>query len=191
MGWYEDFLNLSEQIRAEYAVEADKRASYMVQEDWNRELLNKIATETGHSTLATTCFLEFDSDLNVRVYNDASVIEGLFHSKSSYHNGGTGGWVSISDHYSMSKSEFWDLRAVGEYGNGEYGDVDAEWLADNFWDGIYWKTNGWPLGDAEYLQTWSYKSTSALSIIKSYYNNYIKSNKYQKYVTQALKAMFS
>lgn len=192
MGWYEDYLSAVEDIRSEYAAIIKGRAAYRVQQDFNTELLQEIADQTGHPNLATTCFLDIDSELNVHVYNDIAPIVGLFYSNSSFHPG-NGGWTPVSYTHSVSKTEFWSRRFSGEdeeERSGSYGGLDLWWLADNFWDGIYWKTNGWPRGTDEFLDAWPYRDTSAISVIKSYYNRYVSSNKFAQYVAEEIAAMF-
>lgn len=191
--FYKDYKNAVEQIRAEAETTARARARYRVQDDFNNELIEKIATETGHPNLATTCFVDVDMesnlDLNVNIYNDWTVIDGMFSSKSSYHQSGSP-WESIGINYYLSKDEFWDRKESGEDNLGNnHGIVDSEWLADSFWDGIYTATNGWPLGDAMFLSVYKYRDTSAISIIQSYFKNYVKSNKYSKYTQEELNAM--
>lgn len=190
-GFYKDYENAVEQIRKEAEAKAVARARYRVQEDFNRELINEIARKTEHETLAATCFvdvnLESDNSLDVHVYNDWTVIEGLYHSNSSFHQSG-GKWSSVSEHYSMSKDEFWERKFNGEDG-GSYGVVDPEWIADNFWDGVYYATNGWPRSDAEFLSVYKYHDVSAISVIESYYNRYLNSNRFPKYIQEEIDKM--
>ena len=188
MSFSGDYKRVVEEKRRAAAIKAVQRATYRVQEDFNTELIEEIATRTGHPNLATTCFVDItangESGFHCHIYNDASMIDGLFSSNSSFHQG-SGGWTSVSQHYGMSKYEFWARKESGEDG-GDYGGVDAEWLADNFWDGIYWATNGWPRSGAEFLSSYSYNDTSAISVIKSYCERYRKSKRYQKYVDEEL-----
>ena len=193
MGWYEDFLNAVEGVRSEYAAEIQGRVAYQVQLDFNTEMLEEIADKTGHPNLATTCFVEIDSELNVEVYNDIAPIAGLFKSHSLFHPG-NGGWSPVPYTHSVTKSEFWYNRFSGNDADelsGDYGGLDLWWLADNFWDGIYWKTNGWPRGGAEFLSAWSYSDVSAISVIKSYYSRYCSSNKVAQYANEIIAEMFS
>ena len=88
----------------------------------------------------------------------------------------------------MSREEFWENKENG-YGGGSFGRVDSEWILDNFWDGVYWVTNGWPLGNAEYLSTWKTHDVSAVSVIESYHNKYVRSNKFQKYIQEEIDKM--
>ena len=186
-----DYKNAVEQIRKDIEEQAIARARYRVQDDFNRELVKEIANKTGHENLAATCFVDIDlgsnNDLDVHVYNDWTVIDGLYSSNSSFHQSG-GKWRSIEEHYSMSKSEFWAMKEEG-YGGGSYGTVDPEWLADNFWDGVYYATNGWPRSDAEFLSVYKYHDTSAISVIQSYYKRYVNSNKFQKYIQEEINMM--
>ena len=179
--FYKDYENAIEQIRAEVEAEAHARARYRVQDDFNNELISEIASKTGHDTLASTCFVDIDldshDDLDVHVYNDWTVIDGIYSSKSSYHQGG-GKWQSIEQNYNLHKDDFWARKNFGNDLDGEYGTVDPIWMADNFWDGIVWVTNGWPLGNAEYLSAQPTRVTSAISVIQSYYNRYVKSNRF-------------
>ena len=195
-----DYKNAVEQIRKDVEAQAIARARYRVQDDFNRELINEIAKKTGHENLAATCFVDIDlssnNDLDVHVYNDWTVIEGLYSSNSSFHQKG-GKWRSVEKNYSTSKDEFWDeLNSLkDEYGEdwrkhrGNYGTVDPEWLADNFWDGVYYATNGWPRSDAEFLSVYKYHDTSAISVIQSYYKRYVNSNKFQKYIQEEINMM--
>ena len=179
-----------QQMAAEVGKIAAARARYRVQDDFNRELVDEIANKTGHENLAATCFvdvnLESDDSLDVHVYNDGSVIDGLYNSNSSFHQSG-GKWRSVAQHYNMSKYEFWEKKSEGY--SGDYGILDVEWLADNFWDGVYYATNGWPRSDAEFLSVYRYSDVSAISVIKSYYNRYVNSNKFPKYVQEEINAM--
>ena len=181
-----------ETIRADVAKEAYARARYRVQDDFNRDLLKQIADKTEHPRLAATCFVDVESgsndDLDVHVYNDWRQIDGLFSSNSSFHQSG-GKWKSVTEHYGMSKDEFWEKKYFGEEGDKSYGVVDPEWLADNFWDGIYYATNGWPRSDAEFLSVYRYQDVSAISVIEAYYNNYVKSNTFQKYIQEEINSM--
>lgn len=189
--FYKDYKKAIEQISEDVKEEAIARARYRVQDDFNRGLIKEIANKTGHENLATTCFvdvnLESDDSLDVHVYNDWTMIDGLYSSNSSFHQSG-GKWESITEHYSMSKEEFWYKKENENY-SGDYGAVDPEWLADNFWDGVYYATNGWPRSDAEFLSVYRYHDVSAISVIKSYYNRYVNSNKFHKYIIEAINAM--
>lgn len=191
--FYKDYKNAVEQIRKDAEAKATARARYRVQDDFNRELINEIAIKTDHPNLTATCFVDIDlsSDysLDVHVYNDWTVIEGMYNSNSSFHQSG-GKWQSITEHYSMSKSEFWERKFNGE-DDGGYGVVDPEWLADNFWDGVYYATNGWPRTDAEFLAVYKYHDVSAISVIESYYNRYVRSNKFQKYIQEEINMMIN
>ena len=183
--------DIPEQIAKEVEKTAIARARYRVQNDFNRELISEIARKTEHENLAATCFVDVDlssdDELEVRVYNDWTVIEGLYSSNSSFHQSGDK-WRSIRKHYSMSKDEFWERKYNGE-DSGDYGVVDPEWLADNFWDGVYYMTNGWPRSDAEFLGVYKYRDVSAISVIESYYNRYVKSNRFQKYIQEEINRM--
>lgn len=189
--FYDDYKNAVEQIRKDVEAKATARARYKVQNDFNTELINEIANKTGHENLASTCFVdvELDSDysLDVRVYNDWTVIEGLYSSNSSFHQSG-GKWQSVTEHYGMSREDFWERKFNGEDG-GNYGTVDSEWLADNFWDGVYYATNAWPRSDAEFLVVYKYHDVSAVSVIESYYDRYVNSNRFQKYIQKEINMM--
>ena len=189
--FYKDLDNAYKKITKETEKIAVARARYRVQDDFNRELINEIADRTEHENLAATCFvdvnLESDDSLDVHVYNDWTVIDGLYNSNSSFHQSGDK-WQSVTEHYGMSRDEFWEQKFNGE-DSGNYGTVDPEWLADNFWDGVYYATNGWPRSDAEFLSVYRYRDVSAISVIKSYYNRYLRSNKFQKYIQEEINAM--
>lgn len=198
--FYKDLDNAYKQITKETEKIAVARARYRVQDDFNRELVEEIATKTEHENLAATCFvdvnLESDDSLDVHVYNDWTVIDGLYNSNSSFHQSG-GKWEPVIDNYNTSREEFWsNLDSMkDEHGDdwrrhrGSYGTVDPEWLADNFWDGVYWVTNGWPRSSAEMLHSWPTHDVSAVSVIKSYYNRYLRSNKFQKYIQEEINVM--
>lgn len=190
--FYKDYEDAIEQIRKEAEATAVARARYRVQDDFNRELIEEITVKTGHPDLAQTCFvdvsLESNDDLNVHVYNDHTVIDGIFNSFSSFHQSG-GKWSSVTEHYNMSKYDFWARKFSDEEGRKDYGTVDTEWLADNFWDGVYYATNGWPLGNAEFLDVYSYHDVSAISVIKSYYNRYVRENRFGKYIQEEINNM--
>lgn len=191
-GFYKDYKNAIEQVRKDTEAVAVARARYRVQDDFNRELIEEIADKTGHPNLAASCFVDVDlssnDDLDVHIYNDHNVLEGLYTSNSSFHKSGEK-WMSITKHYNMSKDEFWEKKQFEDYGGGSYGVVDTEWLADNFWDGTYWATNGWPRGDADILDSYPYKDVSAISVIKSYYGRYIRSNRFQQYIQEEINSM--
>lgn len=188
MGFRDDFKRVVEEKRKIAAEEAVRRAAYRVQEDFNTELIEEIASRTGHPNLATTCFVDITANgekgYHYHIYNDASMIDGLFSSNSSFHQG-SGGWTPVAQHYGMSQAEFWARKENGEDG-GDYGGIDPWWLADNFWDGVYWATNGWPRGNAEFLSSFPYNDVSAISVIKAYCKRYEKSKRYQKYVNEEL-----
>ena len=183
--------DIPEQIAAEKERKAVARARYRVQDDFNRELIDKIAEETGHPNLALTCFVDVSlnsrDELDVRVYNDWTVIEGMYNSNSSFHQDG-GKWKSIKQHYRMTREDFYAKKDDG-YG-GDFGTVDPEWLADNFWDGIYYATNGWPRNiEQDYLQVYKYKDKSAISVIESYYKEYVDTNRFGYYIQEELNSI--
>jgi hypothetical protein len=192
LGFYKDYKTAIEKVRKDTQAIEVARARYMVQEDYNRELIEEIADRTGHPNLALTCFVDIDlassNDLNVRVYNDSSVIDGIFSSNSDFHKSG-GDWTVVGEHYGMHRDVFWDQKRSGERDGGSYGIVDPDWLADNFWDGVYWATNGWPRGNAEFLHSYKYHDVSAISVIKSYHSRYVRSNRFQKYIQDAINSM--
>lgn len=188
MGFRDDYKKVVEQKRKIAVEEAVARATYRVQEDFNNEFVEELASKTGHPNLAITCFVDVtpngESGLHYHFYNDASMIDGLFSSNSSFHKSG-GKWTVVSEHYGMSAEEFWERKAMGEDG-GSFGVVDADWLADNFWDGVYWATNGWPRSGDEFLMSYKYNDVSAISVIKDYVQRYKKSNRFQKYINEEL-----
>ena len=190
--FWSDYNNAVNNITKEVERQAVAYARYKVQEDFNTELIEEIGKKTGHPNLAATCFVDIDlnsdDSLSVHIYNDASWIEGEYHSNSSFHPG-SGGWTSVGEHYGMSKDEFWENKYFGQEGDKSYGVVDPEWLADNFWDGVYYATNGWPRSDAEFLSVYKYQDVSAISVIKAYYNNYVNSNTFQKYIQEEINSM--
>lgn len=184
--------DLPKKIADDVAKVAAARARYRVQEDYNRELVGEIARKTGHENLASTCFVEIDlssqDSLKVDVYTDSDMITGLYNSRSSFHQDGDK-WKSVNRHYGMSREEFWERKANGKENGGSYGIVDVDWLTDNFWSGVYYMTNGWPLGDAEFLSVYKYNDISAESITDAYHKRYVKSGRFQKYFAEEVAAM--
>ena len=184
--------NLPNEIAEEAVKIAVARARYRVQEDYNRELIQEIASKTGHENLASTCFVEVDisskDNLKVDVYTDSDMIEGLHKSNSSFHQDG-GKWRSVKRHYGMSRDDFWERKDSGYEDGGSFGTVDTEWLTDNFWNGVYYATNGWPLGNADFLQVYPYNDISADFITSSYHKRYVKSQRFQKYIAEEIAAM--
>lgn len=167
------------------------RARYKVQEDFNRELIKKIAKLTGHENLAATCFVEVDLDgeggLNTSTFTDDDLIMGLYSSNSSFHKSGDG-WESITDHYSMHREEFWEKKADG-YGDESHGIVNTEWLVDNFYFGRYYITNGWPRGTADFLRVYRVQGVPVEPIIDAYHKKYAASGRLNKYIQQEINAM--
>lgn len=190
--FFKDLNDAYENVRSDVADRATARARYRVQEDFNRELIKEIALQTGHKTLAAICFVEITIDnndfLDIHAYHDWNLLEGKYSSRSSFHKSGDT-WTSIADHYSMSKSEFWEKKENEGYGGGSYGKVNPEWIADNFWDGTYIATNGWPLGDAEFLHVYEYRDIGAADVIEDYRKKYVRSGRFDKYVQEAINRM--
>lgn len=180
-----------EQTAAEVGKIAAARARYRVQDDFNRELVDEIANKTGHENLAATCFVEVDfngdGSLDPKIYTDDEIIAGLYSSRSSFHQSG-GKWSSVLEHHRMSRDEFWEKKYDG-YGGGSHGIVDTEWLVDNFYVGVYHATNGWPLGNADFLQVYEYHDISPKSIVESYCEQYASSGRFQQYVQEEINAM--
>lgn len=190
--FWDDYYKAVEDITKEVNDRAVSYARYKVQEDFNTELIKEVAKKTGHKNLATTVFvdvsLESDDSLKVHFYNDASWIEGDYHSNSSFHQSG-GKWSSVSEHYGLSKDDFWDMKFNEGYGGDAHGTVDSDWLADNFWDGIIYYTNGWPRGAAEYLYVGKRHEKSAESVMDEYVKKYISNGRYQRYIMEAISMM--
>lgn len=190
--FYKNLNNAYKQISEEAGRMAVARARYRVQEDYNTELIKEIADKTDHDNLAAACFVDVDMDsdesLNVRAYHDWHVIEGFYNSRSSFHQRG-GKWRSVEEHYGMHKDEFWERKENGDEGDKSYGVVDAEWIMDNFWDGVWYITNGWPRSDAPFLSVYPTHDISAGKIIESYHNRYVRSNRFQKYIQEEINMM--
>lgn len=173
---------------SEVVAEATQRAMYRVQRDFHTKAIKNIAEETGHENLSQACYCMLNSngtDIEVDIFYDASFIEGFFHSNSSYHQDG-GKWRSVRKNYNLSNYDFWDLHYSGETG-GSYGEVDEEWIMKNFWNGLKYSTNGWPLSKSEeYLQVYRTSTISAYDVAKNFIDNYISEGHYEKYIQEEI-----
>lgn len=173
-------------IGSKYA-EAVRRAQYKVQDDFRNKLVKHIANKTGHENLAKACYFDVEpvggDDYHIDMYYDASYIEGYYESYSSYHQDG-GKWRSVRKNYNLSRYDFWDMHYAGETG-GSYGEVEEEWIMDNFWNGREYVTNGWPLSkSAEYLSTSKRRVVSAKKVTQEFYDDYERKGYYEKYIQQ-------
>ena len=185
---YKQIAKIGESIAEEVRQQVYGIARAKVQNDFNNEIVDYVAGYTGHPTLSQTVFVDVKLDsinLNVDQYTDSSFVAGVFKSNSSFHPGFEG-WRRVSKLRGMSKGEFWDLKLSGELDGGDYGGVDSEWLTDNFWDGIVVGTNGWPRGDAEFLSVIRSREPAGSKAVKQYVKKYIASERYPKYILEAL-----
>lgn len=177
----------------EAAQRAHIYASSKVQNDFDEELIGELAKITGHEHLAATCYVDIelnaDGSLSTEMYNDYSVLDpDVFKSKSSFHQSGAP-WVSVSRHYDLHRDAFWEehnARQENGIKSPQYGSLDLDWVTDNFWDGIVWKTNGWPLGNADFLSAWSERETPAVKLIELYIRKYNRSRRYWQYIQEGL-----
>lgn len=187
-GWLNELKEECEQIISEIAPEAIARAQYRVQRDFHTHLIKKIAEDTGHENLAQACYFMLKPngiDIEAESYYDASFIEGFYESSSSYHQDG-GKWRSVRKNYQLSRYDFWEMHFAGETG-GSYGEVEEDWIMKNFWNGIEYVTNGWPLSkSAEYLSTSKRKVVSAYDVAKKFIDDYDAKGYYKKYLQQEM-----
>ena len=184
-----DYIN---EILADVQEEVFARARYRAQVDFNTEMIDEIADRTGHKNLANTCFVVVDESskqkLKLDFYTDDSVIDGLYKSNSSFHKGGSK-WKSITEHYRMSKYDFWESKFNGE-DSEDYGSVDTDWITDNFWKGIYHATNGWPNSPYDdFLHVYTYRDLSAEQVCNEYTDRYIAQNRFGYYVQEEINLM--
>ena len=188
--FYKDFEAAAQALGAEIAERAYAAARYDVQDDFNNELVDYVARSTGHDSLAATVFVEVELDsydvLNVNKYTEEAYVAGIYTSKSSYHQGYEG-WKPVKKFKRMSRDEFWEMRESGaDEGHPNYGGVQAGWMTDNFWNGIVYCTNGWPLGEADFLQEFKIYEKSAASAVEDYIRKYQTSNRFSKHVQKEI-----
>jgi hypothetical protein len=169
--------------------EAVQRAAYRVQRDFHTKAIDTIARKTKHPTLSQACYCMLTgkgSGIEVDIYYDASAIDGFFVSKSRYHKSGAP-WTEAKETHGVSSYDFWsnydeDVRVP------QYGEVDSNWLMDNFWNGYEWRTNGWPLpGGGEFLETWKVRTISAYDVAQKYIDDYIAKGYYGRYIKEEMK----
>lgn len=177
-------------IAEEKLMQACRIAKDKVQNDFNNEVVEFVASYTGHPNLSQSVFLdvELDSiDLNVNKYTEEAFVAGLFKSNSSLHPG-FGGWDTDEPSIlsGMSRNEFWHLKKSG-FNFGTHGGVSSGWLVDNFWAGIVVGTNGWPRGNAEFLAVYTSSEASGADAVKQYIARYKSSGRYPKYILEAIK----
>lgn len=188
--FYKDFEEAAKALTREIAERAYAIARYDVQEDFNNELSAYVADVTGHSNLANTCFVEVELDsynyLKVNKYTESAYVAGVFSSNSSYHRGFEG-WEIVRKFKTMSRDEFWDMRLSGEdEDHRNYGGVDSDWVTDNFWDGIVYSTNGWPLSNADFLAVYKSHEISAATAVEDYINAYIGQGRFPRHIQNAI-----
>ena len=192
--------NLNKQLKKfikEAGQEACQRARIYakakVQNDFDEKLIQELAKITGHEHLAATCYVDVYLDdnghLSTDMYNDYAVLNpDDFKSNSSFHQSGAP-WTTATENVGLHKDDFWEqysLRKDGELETAQHGRLDLEWVTDNFWDGIVWKTNGWPRGDADILSAYPDKEIPAVKLIESYIRKYNKSQRYWQYIQEGL-----
>jgi hypothetical protein len=173
---------------SEVVAEATQRAQYRVQRDFHTKTIDVIAKETGHVNLAQACFCMLNnkgSDINVEIYYDESFIEGFFRSNSSFHQDG-GRWKVAKQNQNLSVYDFWDMHYNDETG-GSYGEVEEDWIMENFWNGREYVTNGWPLSkSAEYLSGHYRETVSAYEVAQNFIDNYIAEGHYERYIQEEI-----
>lgn len=191
--FYKDFEAAAKALTRDIAEQAWSVARYNVQEDFDRELCNYIADVTDHSHLAYTCFVSVELNsydhLDVNKYTEEAYVSGIFRSNSSYHKGFEG-WQPVEKFQTMSRDEFWDMKFFEEDSDHKnYGGIDAEWVTDNFWNGIVYSTNGWPLSDANFLSVYTSREISAELAVEDYINTYIAQGRFQQHIQNAINAI--
>lgn len=169
-------------------------ARYEAQNDFNKELVPYVAKRTGHDHLAATVFIEVEldsqNDLKYDVYTEEAYVAGLFKSRSSYHPGYEG-WEEVDKFKSMTRAQFWRMRFSGADAEHEtYGGVEADWVTDNFWEGIKYVTNGWPLTKARKLSVKTKnENVSGEDATKEYIDRYISEGRYAAHIQNAINKM--
>lgn len=186
--WINELKKEAKKRTSEVVAEATQRAMYRVQRDFHTKTVQEIANKTGHQNLSQACYCMLTTkgtDIEVDIYYDASFIEGFFKSNSSYHQDG-GKWRSVRKNYGLSSYDFWEMHYNGETG-GSYGSVDEEWIMKNFWNGVEYSTNGWPLSKSEeYLQVYRTKVVSAYDVAKNFIDDYIAEGHYEQYIEEEI-----
>lgn len=185
--WINELREEAKKRTSDVLAKATERAIYRVQRDFHTKPIEEIAEKTGHNTLAQACYCMLDvkgSNIDIDIYYDASFIDGIYESNSSYHQDG-GKWRSVRKNYNLSSYDFWEMFYNGETG-GSYGEIESEWIMKNFWNGVEYSTNGWPRGSAEYLQIIKGKTTSAYSVAQNFINNYIAEGHYEAYIQEEM-----
>lgn len=189
MHWKEAAKNIAQNKADKLAKEANSRARTRSQKDMNLEGIEYIAKKTNHPNLAQACFFEYDisdANMHIEINADGSVLDGFFHSRSKYHKT-AGNWVSVTENYSISRSDFW---AGHRAPIGNYGDVDGDWVVENFWNGRKYVTNAWPLNPrAKFLSVQEEKDVNAQNIAQEYLNSYVASGRYSAYVREEFNAL--
>lgn len=169
--------------------EANARARTRAQHDMNSEGVKYIASETGHENLAAACFFEYDTNdsrMRVQIIPDGSVLDGYYKSRSSYHQSGES-WSIVHENYDIPRSEFWNgIRAEPR----DAGMPEGEWIMKNFWLGIVYVTNGWPLAKkTEYLSVTEMRTIAAEDVAQEYLDDYNNSGRYRAYVAEELNTL--
>ena len=186
--WMSELEKEAKKRVSEVVAEATQRAQYRVQRDFHTKAVEHIAKETGHVNLAQACYCMLSADgndIDVEIYYDPSFIEGFFKSNSSFHQDG-GAWRVVRKNKNLSVYDFWDMHYSGE-NEGDYGEVEEEWIMKNFWNGREYVTNGWPLSkSAEYLSGGYRKTVSAYDVAKSFIDKYNSEGHYEKYIQEEI-----
>ena len=181
---------INAQNRADVLIkEANDRARTRSQADMQSEGIEYIAKKTRHPNLSQAVFFEFDmSDerMDIEINADGSVLDGFFHSKSKYHRSG-GDWESVTENYSISRSDFWKGRRAPL---GDYGEVEGDWVVENFWNGRKYVTNAWPRNPrAKFLRVDEVPDVCAQEVAQDFLGKYISSGRYEAYVREEYNAL--
>lgn len=189
MHWKQAAKNIAQNKANELIKEANSRARTRSQADMNSEGVAYIAAKTDHPNLSQAIFFEYsisDARMDIEINADGSVLDGFFHSRSSYHKGGSS-WSPVGENYSISRSDFWAGHRAAP---GNYGDVEGDWVVRNFWNGRKYVTNGWPRNPAaEFLSGGFVSDVSAHDVAQEYLNKYTSSGRYEAYVVEEFNAL--
>lgn len=187
--WMSELKKEAQRRTSEVVAEATQRAMGRVQRDFHTQVIEKIASETGHENLSQACYCMLSSsgsDIGYDIFYDASFIEGFYSSNSLFHQGGSK-WRSVRSNYNLSRYDFWEKYEDSDVPRGNYGIVDEQWIMKNFWNGVQYGTNGWPLArSAEYLQVYRTATVAAYDVAKNFVDDYISEGHYEKYIQQEI-----
>lgn len=187
-GWIDALAQEAKKIVSERYAEAVSRAQYKVQVDFHTKAIKHIAKQTGHVNLAQACYFMLRPsgiDIDAEIFYDASAIYGFYKSHSSFHKSG-GAWRVVESNKDLANYDFWEMHYNGETG-GSYGQVEEEWIMENFWNGRKYVTNGWPLNkNAEYLSGHYVETVSAYDVAQGFIDDYIAAGYYERYIQAEL-----